>query len=290
MEKALQLWTESLGLLEKIGDVKGKAATLHNMAGVIAQQGDVEKALQLWTESLGLYEKIGDVQGKAATLHQMAGVIAQQGDVEKALQLWTESLGLDEKIGDVRGKAATLANMAWLAGQQGDTEREKDLDRQALDALVRIGAWLDVVTVLGNMSTILDETEALGCLSQALWVSLRVHVPLSDSLVLCRHFIGKAGGVEAESGPLLAGAMAFLIGTRGENHPKREDLARQVSGVLGACAQARNIPPEKAQEWMETEGLLDPDRLLPALDALLEGWISEWHFDRTVFGQRGGRR
>ncbi len=290
VEKALKLWAESLKLDEEIGDVRGKAVTLNNMAWLFARRGDVEKALKLWAESLRLSKKIGDVRGRAITLTNMARIFHQQGDVEKAMQLWAESLGLFKKIGDVQGTAATLASMAWLAGQQGNTERAKDLNRQALEALVRNGAWLDVVTVLGNMSTILDESEALGCLSQALWVSLRVHVPLMDSLNLCGRLIGKAGGVEAESGPLLAGAMAFLIGARGENHPQREDIARQVSGILGACAQARNIPQEKAQEWMETEGLLDPDRLLPALDALLEGWISEWHFDRTVFGQRGGRR
>ena len=32
--------------------MNGKAATLNNMAGVIAQQGDIDRALGLWAESL----------------------------------------------------------------------------------------------------------------------------------------------------------------------------------------------------------------------------------------------
>lgn len=54
------------------------------------------------------------------TLNNMAGVIADQGDIEQALQLWNQSLELCERIGDVQGKAATLANMAYIAGETGD--------------------------------------------------------------------------------------------------------------------------------------------------------------------------
>ncbi|MEM8505958.1 MAG: CHAT domain-containing protein, partial [Cyanobacteria bacterium P01_D01_bin.1] len=97
-QKALDLCPEE--------DLKEKSATLHNMAGVIAQQGDIERALSLWQESLEIKERIGDVQGKAATLNNMAGVIAQQGDIERALSLWQESLEIKERIGDVQGKAA----------------------------------------------------------------------------------------------------------------------------------------------------------------------------------------
>ncbi len=60
------------------------------------------------------------MQGKAVTLNNMAGVIADQGDIEQALQLWNQSLELCERIGDVQGKAATLANMAYIAGETGD--------------------------------------------------------------------------------------------------------------------------------------------------------------------------
>ena len=100
--------------------VLGERATiLHNMAGVIAQQGDIERAMKLWEQSLKLKEQIGDVQGKAATLANMAGVIAQQGDIERAMKLWEQSLKLKEQIGDVQGKAATLNNMAGVIAQQG---------------------------------------------------------------------------------------------------------------------------------------------------------------------------
>ncbi|HLM98400.1 MAG TPA: tetratricopeptide repeat protein [Bryobacteraceae bacterium] len=139
IERALDLLQECLEILDRIGDVQGKAPALHQMAGVIATQGDIERALQLWQQSLEIEERIGDVKGKAATLHQMAGVIATQGDIERALQLWQQSLEIEERIGDVLGKAATLHQMAWAIARQGDIERALQLWQQSLEIKERIG-------------------------------------------------------------------------------------------------------------------------------------------------------
>ena len=47
---------------EQIGDVQGKAATLNNMAQVIAQQGDINRAITLWEQIQTLidYLEAGD--------------------------------------------------------------------------------------------------------------------------------------------------------------------------------------------------------------------------------------
>ena len=127
---------------------------------MIAQRGDIEGALSLWRDSLDLWDQIGDVQGKAATLHEMAGVIAQRGDIEGALSLWRESLDLKERIGDVKGKAATLNNMAWLADVQGDREQARTLYLQSAQALAAIHAWLDLTTVFWNLGALGEKDAA----------------------------------------------------------------------------------------------------------------------------------
>ncbi|MEH2142245.1 CHAT domain-containing protein [Nostoc sp.] len=95
-----------------------KAALLNNIAGVIAQQGNIARAIALWEQSLEISEQIGDVKGKAATLNNMAGVIAQQGNIARAITLWKQSLQIIEQIGDVEGKAATLSNMAYVIARE----------------------------------------------------------------------------------------------------------------------------------------------------------------------------
>jgi tetratricopeptide (TPR) repeat protein len=82
---------------------------------VYAQQGEVEQALELWKQSLEIEERVGNAQGKAATLHNMAGMYAQQGEVEQALKLFGESLKICERIGDIEGKKSVLENLAYLS-------------------------------------------------------------------------------------------------------------------------------------------------------------------------------
>jgi hypothetical protein len=43
---------------------------------IYANQGKIDQAIALYQQSLETDEKIGDVQGKAATLHQLAGILA----------------------------------------------------------------------------------------------------------------------------------------------------------------------------------------------------------------------
>jgi tetratricopeptide (TPR) repeat protein len=105
VDRALDLWNQDLEILEKIGDVKGKAATLNNMAMVVEQRGDVDRALQLWQDSLEIKEKIGDVQGKAVTLANMADTLATRGDFDTSIAHLEESLAILQRIRDANAPA-----------------------------------------------------------------------------------------------------------------------------------------------------------------------------------------
>ncbi len=157
IEWAFALWQESLEILGRTGDVQSKAATLNNMAGVIAQQGHIERALALWQESLEILGRVGDIQGEAITLNNIAGIIAQQGDIEQALALWQESLAIKERIGDVKGKAATLSNMAQVIAQQGDIERALALWQKDLEISERIGDVQSKADTLNNMAQVIAQ-------------------------------------------------------------------------------------------------------------------------------------
>ena len=139
IEEALELYTQSQEILERIGDLEGKAATLHNMAVIYADQGQVDQAIALYQQSLEIKESIGNVQGKAATLHQMAGIYADQGEVDQAIALYQQSLEITDRIGDVKVKANTLHNMAIIYAQQGQVDEAIALYQQSLEIKERIG-------------------------------------------------------------------------------------------------------------------------------------------------------
>ncbi|WP_341737788.1 tetratricopeptide repeat protein, partial [Microcoleus sp. CAWBG640] len=67
--------------------------TLHNLAIIYANQGDVEKAIAFYQQSLELKEKIGNVQGKAATFAMLGQLLAdEKGDFDQALNYLQQSL------------------------------------------------------------------------------------------------------------------------------------------------------------------------------------------------------
>jgi tetratricopeptide (TPR) repeat protein len=282
---ALDLWQQSLALSEQIGDAQGKAGTLHQMAGVIVDQGDTERALDLLQHSLGLTEQIGDAKSQATALNCMAVVMAQQGDVNGALDLWQQSLALSEQIGDVQGKAATLQNMACLAWEQGETEKARRLFLESAKAMATARAWLDLVKVLINLGSG-DSDDTSVFLAQALWLALRIAVPVTDSLNLTAGILTKIG-VEHNIAPLLGTAALFFARTRGQHHTDQKSLVQYAINMLGACAKARGIEQQdQFERWFAKEGLNDPSQVLPTLSHALEAMVGEegWLFDRRLVG------
>ncbi|GAB1537503.1 hypothetical protein NUACC21_01470 [Scytonema sp. NUACC21] len=264
---------------ERIGDVKGKATTLNNMALVFAHQGDIPRALALWEQSLEISERIGDVKGKATTLNNMAQVFAHQGDIPRALALWEQSLEIKERIGDVKGKAATLNNMALVFADQGDIPRAIALWEQVVVALGQIRAYGDLVKSLGNLG-LADESNSSVYLAQAIWLTLRIQAPLESTINLIRvlyDIVPQGDEVEA-----LLGAMArFFCARQGEGHPQLEELQNHSWRMIAGAAGRQGIETEEAFEaWFIQLRLNDPDDFLPRLNQRLEEIVgNRWLFD-----------
>jgi tetratricopeptide (TPR) repeat protein len=84
---------------------------------------DLDGAMRLYQQSLELEERLGDLKGKSATLHAMANVLVTRGDLDGAMRLYQQSLELDERLGNLQGKAITLGTMGqalWAQGKHGE--------------------------------------------------------------------------------------------------------------------------------------------------------------------------
>ncbi len=67
-------------------------------------RGELDKALALYAQSLEIQEQLGDLKGKAATLHAQANVWVTRGELDKALALYAQSLEIQEQLGDLQGE------------------------------------------------------------------------------------------------------------------------------------------------------------------------------------------
>jgi tetratricopeptide (TPR) repeat protein len=79
---------------------RGKAATLHQMAILKANQGDIDEAIALFQQSLDIKERIGNVHGCAMTLQWIGGLAADVShDYGTGIRCFQESLEILERIG-----------------------------------------------------------------------------------------------------------------------------------------------------------------------------------------------
>ncbi|MBI3267411.1 MAG: hypothetical protein HYZ53_00195 [Planctomycetes bacterium] len=281
-KRALDLWEQSLVASELANDATIKAAALHHMAGALAGQGDAKRALGLWKQTLTLLDLAGDTKAKLGTLLCMADFLSkQQGEgVAQALDVWGQALVLFDQLGDVKGKAATLGKMAWAAGQEGDLPWERQLNLEAARVLAKAEAWTDLIGSLGNVGGS-AESDAQGFLAQALWLSLRVAMPLENLLGLCGSLFYKLGPGH-ESSPWIATFGLYKAQFEGEEHPRQGELHELAWGMVTKCAAARGVAPDKIRTWMTAQGMNDPSRIPPALEHAVEALVAPaaWLFDR----------
>jgi tetratricopeptide (TPR) repeat protein len=132
-------------------DAEGSALCFH-AAFLLTHFGDLDGAMRLYQQSLELEERLGDLRGKAATLHAMAYILRVRGDLDGAMQLYQQSLELEERLGDLRGKAATLAMMAQVHILRGEQEPALRALLVSLQTLSQIGAAPEAQTVAGILA------------------------------------------------------------------------------------------------------------------------------------------
>ncbi len=97
-----------------------------------------EDAIALYEQSVAIIEQIGDVRGKAATLYQLGILKANSGEIQQAITLFKQSLGITQQIGNVQDQAITLWCLGGMAERQGDYNQALDYLQPALEILQRI--------------------------------------------------------------------------------------------------------------------------------------------------------
>jgi predicted ATPase/DNA-binding SARP family transcriptional activator len=106
---------EALTIFQEIGDRRGIALSLRELAGVARGQGDYGAARQLFRESLAMFRELGNQKEVATSLHALGYVAFILGEYEVAKELYQESLVLYREIGDQRGVANSLEYLGFNA-------------------------------------------------------------------------------------------------------------------------------------------------------------------------------
>ena len=137
--KAIDYYTRSLKIIEKLGKKKDMAATLNNIGIIYDEQGDHDQAISYFNRSLKIKEKIGDSKGIATSLNSIGLVYQYQEKYELALDYFYESLKIKEKIEDKKGIATSLSNIGNIELELKNYDKAKKSLTRSLSIFEEIG-------------------------------------------------------------------------------------------------------------------------------------------------------
>ena len=145
---------EASEVYERIGDVRSRAAALHNAANALAEMADYGPAQLVYEMELELVVRCGDEPGRAGALHSVGALHARMGQYDSAEARLSEAQVLYSRLGDERGRAQTLGALGALDRMRGATERATRRLLEAISILERLGDIDDLATTVSEVARI----------------------------------------------------------------------------------------------------------------------------------------
>jgi tetratricopeptide (TPR) repeat protein/tRNA A-37 threonylcarbamoyl transferase component Bud32 len=108
---ALRYYQESLDIKRRIGQKRGIAVTLGEIAQIRERLGNQDAALANLKEALQIQREIGDKRGTGLTLINLGGHYEDSGNYDLALQNYKESLQIQREVGNQDGEGLCLNNI-----------------------------------------------------------------------------------------------------------------------------------------------------------------------------------
>jgi tetratricopeptide (TPR) repeat protein len=128
IEEALALLEQALAVFRALGDTRGMAFTMYDLAHTLMQKGEpgiLPRAAALMAESLKLERDVGNSRAVHICLHGLAGLAAEHGDRYGAMRLYGAEEAVRRAVGAARppsDQEAYLQVLAQLRAALGEQE------------------------------------------------------------------------------------------------------------------------------------------------------------------------
>jgi tetratricopeptide (TPR) repeat protein len=112
---------EALALFSAIDDQGRVAWSLFTLGLLNTKQGEYSRACALFEDSVALFKQLGNKRGVAAALTQLAGTFfVSQTEPRRIDALLQEGFSLQQEVGDQEGIAISSLLQSWVALTRGD--------------------------------------------------------------------------------------------------------------------------------------------------------------------------
>ncbi len=267
-DDAMRNYQDSVAVNEKIGQKRGVAAALAEMAIVQSDSGDRNAALASDKHALQLLREIGMDKEVGDTLMDMGYLLSDMGQTDQALQVYQEALKTQRESGDENFESQCLTNIANVYVARGDTVNAFTYFQQALQLREKLAvpAYLsETLYGMGRAYTLDGQyDEATKVLVRAIDLSRKAND--QQEVALISHQMGVVFASRGRYGAAINSMQDSLRSLRTLND-KSKNLVEVQNDLAAALAEAgRESDAEAALEGADTLAhTLKSDTLLAKL-------------------------
>jgi eukaryotic-like serine/threonine-protein kinase len=153
-DDALQYYKQALEIRQRLGQKKGIADGLNQIAQTYGGLGKSDLAYQNYNGALQIYREIGDRQDTGAVLVNLGQFQDDHGKLDDALKLFKESLQIQRDVHNQDGEALCLNNIGNTYLAKGDYDNARIYFEQALQLRENINVPSDIATTLHNLAEV----------------------------------------------------------------------------------------------------------------------------------------
>jgi len=266
--EALRNYQDSMAINQQLGQKRGVAASLAEIAQVQILLGKPDAALAAYNEALKIRREIGAKKEAGDTLIDMGDFYVERGQPDQAMQAFKESLQIQRDAGDETYQGLCLNNIGTTYAQKGENEDALTYLQQALQIREKLNVPGDIAETLHNLG---EAYAALGQYDQAMTAYMRgldLYRKSGDNqgAAIMSHSMGLVFEYQGRLGPAV-GALQDAVKAFRDLGDRSSNMAASLSSLAGTLARAGR-GAESAKLLDEAEGLahgLKNDALLASV-------------------------
>ena len=136
LDSALLYHSRELSLSRELGNKRGEAIALGNIAGIYDKKGELDKALEYYELSLRLKTEDKD---KAPTYNNIAIIYLKKGDYKKAIEYLEKAIEIGIRVGNYHGVAQWMLNLGEIYRRAKEFSKAEETLKEGLTRIQRIG-------------------------------------------------------------------------------------------------------------------------------------------------------
>ncbi len=263
-DEALHNYEDSIAINEKLGQKRGVAAALNEMAALQVTGGKADAALANYKKAVVLLREIGEKDEMANTLTNMGTVYQDRAEFDQALNVYKQALQIQRQTGDQGYEAQCLHNIAGVYLTMGDGNNAFTYYQQALQLREKLGVPGDIAESLEGLSEAYTTTgqydQAMTALMRALELARKVGDVHGTAIILRQ--TGRVFEYQGRFGAAVKSMQDAVKSFRdqGENGLNMGEFLNDLAGALarvgrGDEAAASLTEADKIQQTLKNDAL-----------------------------------